>query len=206
MRRVAGCGLSWRPCWRWGAPAKVRAQESSDHSFKTESPRGQHGRTGSPPGRYELVQHVPHPGQFGLRRAGTGCRSVPEAGPATFTVKINDQIDFRIQPDFSKIDKVGLKDAWGRFTFSKAFRLKGGHFKRPFDEFFIISSTQGLTVERALAIRGIDGLLVPNLTSISVCVRPVGPRYRARGQRIDEQRGVLVLGRRIHRRFRPEVP
>ena len=37
----------------------------------------------------------------------------------------------------NKVDQVGLKDAWGRFTFSKAFRLKGGHFKRPFDEFFI---------------------------------------------------------------------
>ncbi len=85
----------------------------------------------------------------------------------TFSVKINDMIDFRIQPDFNKIDKVGLKDAWGRFTFSKAFRLKGGHFKRPFDGFVLVSSTQTLTVERELAIRGLDNLLAPNITSFT---------------------------------------
>ncbi len=85
----------------------------------------------------------------------------------TVTAKINDQIDFRIQPDFNKIDKVGLKDAWGRFTFSKAFRLKAGHFKRPFDGFVLISSTQTLTVERELAIRGLDKILAPNVTSFT---------------------------------------
>lgn len=86
-----------------------------------------------------------------------------------FTVsgKINDMIDFRIQPDYNKVDQVGLKDAWGRFSFSKAFRLKAGHFKRPFDGFVLVSSTQTLTVEREVAIRGIEGLLAPNVTSFS---------------------------------------
>jgi hypothetical protein len=85
----------------------------------------------------------------------------------TITAKINDQIDFRIQPDFNKIDKVGLKDAWGRFTFSKGFRLKAGHFKRPFDGFVLVSSTQTLTVEREVAIRGLDNLLAPSVTSFT---------------------------------------
>jgi len=85
----------------------------------------------------------------------------------TITAKINDQIDFRIQPDFNKIDKVGLRDAWGRFTFSQAFRLKAGHFKRPFDGFVLVSSTQTLTVEREVAIRGLDNLLAPSVTSFT---------------------------------------
>jgi len=85
----------------------------------------------------------------------------------TVSGKINDQIDFRIQPDYNKVDQIGLKDAWGRFTFSKALRLKAGHFKRPFDGFVLVSSTQTLTVERELAIRGLDGLLAPNMTSFT---------------------------------------
>ena len=85
----------------------------------------------------------------------------------TFTARINEQIDFRIQPDFNKIDKIGLKDAWGRFTFSKAFRLKAGHFKRPFDGFVMVSSSQTLTVEREVAIRGLDELLAPSVTSFT---------------------------------------
>ena len=109
----------------------------------------------------------PVAGRLRLRGAGTRHDLFLRRARLTFTVKINDQIDFRIQPDFNKVDQVGLKDAWGRFTFSKAFRLKGGHFKRPFDGFVLVSSTQTLTVERELAIRGIDGLLVPNVTSFT---------------------------------------
>jgi len=85
----------------------------------------------------------------------------------TVSGKINDMIDFRIQPDYNKIDEIGLKDAWGRFTFSKAFRLKAGHFKRPFDGFVLVSSSQTLTVERELAIRGLGKMLAPNLTSFT---------------------------------------
>ncbi len=85
----------------------------------------------------------------------------------TVTAKINDQIDFRIQPDYNKIDEVGLQDAWGRFTFSKAFRLKAGHFKRPFDGFVLVSSSQTLTVERELAIRGMEEVVAPNITSFT---------------------------------------
>jgi hypothetical protein len=85
----------------------------------------------------------------------------------TVSGKINDMIDFRIQPDYNKIDEVGLKDAWGRFTFSKAFRLKAGHFKRPFDGFVLVSSSQTLTVEREIAIRGLESVIAPSLTGFT---------------------------------------
>jgi hypothetical protein len=85
----------------------------------------------------------------------------------TISGKINDQIDFRIQPDYNKVDQVGLKDAWGRFTFSKAFQLKAGHFKRPFDGFVLVSSTETLTIEREIAIRGLETVIAPSLTGFT---------------------------------------
>jgi hypothetical protein len=86
----------------------------------------------------------------------------------TVTGKIGENIDFRIQPDYNKVTQLGLKDAWGRFTFSKLARLKVGHFKRPFDEYFLISSTQSPTVERVVAIRGLDNFVAPSLTAGTV--------------------------------------
>ncbi len=147
--------------------APLRAQENDEVRFKTKA--------------LELTFN----GRIQVQAGTSSCSEFPvpddsaceEQVPATdlflrrarLTVsgKINDMIDFRIQPDFNRIDKVGLKDAWGRFTFSKAFRLKAGHFKRPFDGFVLVSSTQTLTVEREVAIRGLDGLLAPNVTSFT---------------------------------------
>jgi len=86
----------------------------------------------------------------------------------TVSGKIGENIDFRIQPDYNKVTQLGLKDAWGRFTFSKLARLKVGHFKRPFDEFFLISSTQSPTVERVVAIRGLEDFVAPSLTAGTV--------------------------------------
>jgi len=77
--------------------------------------------------------------------------------------QITDRIDFRIEPDYNKVTQLGLKDAWGRFTFSDAARLKVGHFKRPFDGFELTSSTQILTIERAVVIRGLDNFVAPSL-------------------------------------------
>lgn len=86
----------------------------------------------------------------------------------TVSGKIGENIDFRIQPDYNKVTQLGLKDAWGRFTFSKLARLKVGHFKRPFDEYFLISSTQSPTVERVVAIRGLEDFVSPSLTAATV--------------------------------------
>lgn len=167
MRRVAGMAVM-TALLGLGVPAQVDAQESDQVAFKTGALEVSMG------GRVHLQLGTSSCSAFPTPDNSACAEQVPATdlflrrARLTFTVKINDMIDFRIQPDFNKVDQVGLKDAWGRFTFSKSFRLKGGHFKRPFDEFFIISSTQTLTVERALAIRGIDGLLVPNLTSATV--------------------------------------
>ena len=166
MRRVASAAVM-AGLLALGVPAQVEAQESSDISFKTKALEISVG------GRVQLQASTSSCSTFPIADDSACAEQVPSSdlflrrARLTFTVKINDKIDFRIQPDFNKIDKVGLKDAWGRFTFSKAFRLKGGHFKRPFDGFVLVSSTQTLTVERELAIRGIDGLLVPNVTSFT---------------------------------------
>jgi hypothetical protein len=82
--------------------------------------------------------------------------------------EIGDNIDFKIEPDYNKIDKLGLRDAWGRFTFDNLAKLKAGHFKRPFDGFQLISSTQFPTVERAILIRGLEGFVSPSLTAGTV--------------------------------------
>ena len=86
----------------------------------------------------------------------------------TVSGEIGDKIDFKIEPDYNKIDKLGLKDAWGRFSFSNLAKLKAGHFKRPFDEFFLISSTQFPVVERAVLIRGLENFVSPSLTAGTV--------------------------------------
>ncbi|MBT8477957.1 MAG: OprO/OprP family phosphate-selective porin [Gemmatimonadetes bacterium] len=166
MRRVAGVAVT-TALLALGVPAQVNAQESDNISFKTKALEVSLG------GRVQLqagtssCSEFPIPGDSACEEQVPATDLFLRRARLTFTVKINDKIDFRIQPDFNKVDKVGLKDAWGRFTFSKAFRLKGGHFKRPFDGFVLVSSTQTLTVERELAIRGIDGLLVPNITSFT---------------------------------------
>jgi len=82
----------------------------------------------------------------------------------TVSGEIGDNIDFKIEPDYNKIDQLGLRDAWGRFTFDNLARLKAGHFKRPFDGFQLISSTQFPTVERAVLIRGLERFVSPSLT------------------------------------------
>ena len=82
--------------------------------------------------------------------------------------EIGDNIDFKIEPDYNKIDKLGLRDAWGRFTFDNLAKLKAGHFKRPFDGFQLISSTQFPTVERAILIRGLESYISPSLTAGTV--------------------------------------
>lgn len=88
---------------------------------------------------------------------------------ARFTVEaqINEEIDFKIQPDYSAITRLGLKDAWGRYTWSKNARLKAGNFKRPFGGFTLISSTQSLTIERLTVIRGLPSLIAPSYTSFT---------------------------------------
>lgn len=76
----------------------------------------------------------------------------------TLTVRYNDWIEGRIQPEFGDLDAVELKDAWGRVRLHPHAAVKVGHFKRPFDGFQLTSSTRILTVERDIDIPGVPAL------------------------------------------------
>lgn len=89
----------------------------------------------------------------------------------SFDIDVSDLIDAKIQPGFAGLDQVELKDAWGRLDFDPAFRLKLGHFKRPFDGFQLTSSTQILTIERDLDVPGVPGLEAPSLDELTTRFR-----------------------------------
>lgn len=93
-------------------------------------------------------------------------------------IRISELLDAKIQPEFGSIDQVELKDAWGRLSFHPAFRIKMGHFKRPFDGFQMTSSTQILTIERDLDLPGVPATVAASLdeftTRFRVSDRDVG--------------------------------
>ncbi len=119
--------------------------------------------------------------QFQARRSS--CSAFPvqlpcmEEVPATawfirrarleLTVTISDFIEGRFAPEFAPstdiLDETNLTDAYGRLNFSEAARLQIGHFKRPFDGFQMMSSTQILTIERDIDIPG-----VPSTAALSL--------------------------------------
>lgn len=88
-----------------------------------------------------------------------------------FDLRISELLDARIQPGFAGLDELEMKDAWGRLSFSPAFRLKIGHFKRPFDGFQLVSSTRILTIERDLDVPGVPGLDAPSLDELTTRFR-----------------------------------
>lgn len=103
----------------------------------------------------------------------------------TADIRINDFISGRIQPEYA-ITSVRVRDAWARLTFSPAFRLTFGQFKRPFDVFELTSSTQILVVERTGFIRE-----VPTCGGVEIC------SYSALSELLlfsDRDAGVLVDG------------
>jgi len=75
--------------------------------------------------------------------------------------KIDDRLSMEIESDYDDVDGVHLKDAWGRYSFSPALALKAGHFKRPFDGFFLTSSSW-LPFERAVSIPGVSSNMLPS--------------------------------------------
>ncbi len=75
--------------------------------------------------------------------------------------KIDDRLTMKIEPDFDDVNEVSLKDAGGKYTFSPGVALKAGHFKRPFDGFFLTSSSW-LPFERAVSIPGISSGTLPS--------------------------------------------
>lgn len=80
-------------------------------------------------------------------------------------VEFNKWISARLQPDFGRIDGVRLADAYGRLNLNPDAedthaQVTIGHFKRPFDGFSLVSSTEFLTIERAVLV---PGLISPSL-------------------------------------------
>ena len=79
---------------------------------------------------------------------------------------IDERLTFKLEPDFSDIDEVSLKDAWGRYAFSPALAVKAGHFKRPFDGFHLTSSSH-LPFERAVVVPGVPGSALPSFSGLT---------------------------------------
>jgi hypothetical protein len=59
------------------------------------------------------------------------------------------------------VNEVSLKDAWGQYKLTPGISLKAGHFKRPFDGFFLTSSSW-LPFERAVSIPGVSSSMLPS--------------------------------------------
>lgn len=73
------------------------------------------------------------------------------------TVKINDVVSGKIQPDFAPGNRVVMKDAWMRITLDPAFSILAGQAHRPFSPIPITTSTRILPIERGVRIRGLTG-------------------------------------------------
>lgn len=103
-----------------------------------------------------------------------------------FEVKVNDFITGRLQPEFGE-GITGLRDAYVALDFSPAFRATFGQFKRPFDVFELISSSQTLVIERAGGVRGIEGCAgVGSVCSLS--------RFTEKLNYSDRDIGVMIDG------------
>jgi len=70
----------------------------------------------------------------------------------TAEVTVNDFVYGKLQPEYGE-GIVGLRDAYVRLNFSPGFRTTAGQFKRPFDVFELVSSTQILVIERPGGVR-----------------------------------------------------
>lgn len=82
------------------------------------------------------------------------------------TASIDDRFTLKLEPDFSDVDELSLKDAWGRFAFGPGVAVKGGHFKRPFDGFHLTSSSH-LPFERAVGVPGVPGDALPSYSGLT---------------------------------------
>ncbi len=104
----------------------------------------------------------------------------------TAEIKVNDFISGKIQPEYGE-GIVGLRDAYVDLNFDRAFRIRAGQFKRPFDRFELVSSTQILVIERAGGVRGLPGCSgVGNICSFS--------RFTEKLNYSDRDLGFQILG------------
>lgn len=82
------------------------------------------------------------------------------------TATIDDRLTMKLEPDFSDVDEVSLKDAWGRFAIGPGVAVQGGHFKRPFDGFHLTSSSV-LPFERAVVVPGVPRDELPSFDALT---------------------------------------
>ena len=99
--------------------------------------------------------------------------------------KVNDFISGRIQPEFGE-GIVGLRDAFVTLNFGPGLHTTFGQFKRPFDVFELVSSSQVLVIERAGGVRGVDACSgVGNVCSLSRFTEKLGFSDRDIGVMVD---------------------
>lgn len=72
-------------------------------------------------------------------------------------VKVNDVVSGKIQPDFAG-NRVSLKDAYLKLSFSPGLEVLAGNAHRPFSLVEQTSSNRMLPIERGLAIVGVSGV------------------------------------------------
>jgi hypothetical protein len=72
------------------------------------------------------------------------------------TVKVNDLVSGRIQPDFAPGNRVVMKDAYLRLSLDPGLNFLAGQAHRPFSPLTITSSNRIIPIERGVRIRGLD--------------------------------------------------
>lgn len=77
-------------------------------------------------------------------------------------IAMGDWIEARIQPEYA-MGRFSLADVFMNFAVDPRFELRVGQFKRPFNRFYLNSSTQILTIERGVRIREFDKTFGPRL-------------------------------------------
>jgi len=103
--------------------------------------------------------------------------------------RIDDRLSFKLEPDFSDLKEVSLKDAWGRYAFGSGVAVQAGHFKRPFDGFQLTSSSW-LPFERAVGVAGISSRMLPSYSGLAKA-----------GDMSDRDIGVMLEGEQAEGRF-----
>lgn len=102
---------------------------------------------------------------------------------------IDDRLSFKLEPDFSDLKEVSLKDAWGRYAFGSGLAAQAGHFKRPFDGFQLTSSSW-LPFERAVEVAGVSSRTLSSYSGLAKS-----------GDMADRDIGVMLEGEQAGGRF-----
>lgn len=75
-------------------------------------------------------------------------------------VAIGDWLTGRIQPEYA-MGQFSLADVFMNLAVDPRFQLRIGQFKRPFNRFYLHGSTQILTIERGIRVRGYERTFGP---------------------------------------------